>query len=63
MASVFLKLARKVLDAEKCPLTINEIWAMAKEKGYDKELVTSGKTPWATLGYLSPAEFELVSGY
>ncbi len=50
MASVFIQLARKVLEVERRPLTINEIWEIAKEKGYDKELNTSGKTPWATLG-------------
>lgn len=49
MASVFLQLARKVLEIEKRPLAISEIWGIAKEKGFDKELKTSGKTPWATL--------------
>jgi uncharacterized protein len=49
MASVFLQLARKVLEIEKRPLTINEIWEIGKERGFDKELTTSGKTPWATL--------------
>ena len=50
MASAFIQLARKVLEIERRPLTINEIWEFAKEKGFDKELTTSGKTPWATLG-------------
>lgn len=49
MTSVFIQLAYKVLEAEKRPLTINEIWEIAKEKGYDQELSTTGKTPWATL--------------
>lgn len=49
MASIFLQLACKVLEGEKRPLTVNEIWNIAKEKGYDKDLSTTGKTPWATL--------------
>jgi hypothetical protein len=32
------------------PLTANEIWTLATEKGYDKQLKSQGKTPWATLG-------------
>lgn len=46
----FLELAEKVLDEEKKPLTSNEIWQIATDKGYDKQLNTKGKTPWATLG-------------
>ena len=46
----FLELAERVLSEEKRPLTANEIWTLATEKGYDKQLNSEGKTPWATLG-------------
>lgn len=46
----FLELAEKILSEEKRPLTASQIWALASEKGYDKELNSEGKTPWATLG-------------
>jgi hypothetical protein len=46
----FLELAEKVLTEMKKPLTANEIWEIAKEKGYDQKLNKQGKTPWATLG-------------
>ena len=50
MPSVFLQLARKVIQEEKRPLTAREIWEIAQSKGYDKELQTQGKTPSSTLG-------------
>ena len=46
----FTELAEKVLTEEKTPLTANEIWVLAAEKGYDKELNSEGQTPWASLG-------------
>ncbi len=46
----FLELAEKVLAEMKKPLTANEIWEIATEKGYDQNLNKQGKTPWATLG-------------
>ena len=46
----FLELAEKVLREEKRPLTSSEVWTLATEKGYDKQLKSEGKTPWATLG-------------
>lgn len=46
----FLELAERILREEKRPLTANEIWILATEKGYDKQLNSEGKTPWATLG-------------
>ncbi len=46
----FLELAEKVLNELKQPLTANEIWKYSTEKGYDKQLNSEGKTPWATLG-------------
>jgi hypothetical protein len=46
----FLELAEKVLNERIKPLTANEIWQYATEKGYDQQLNSEGKTPWATLG-------------
>lgn len=46
----FLELAEKVLHEEKKALTAIEIWNIASKKGYDKQLNSEGKTPWATLG-------------
>ncbi len=46
----FLELAEKVLRDEKRPMTANEIWTFAVDKGFDKHLNSGGKTPWATLG-------------
>jgi hypothetical protein len=46
----FFELAERVLGEEKKPLTANEIWQIGKVKGYDKQLNSEGKTPWATLG-------------
>lgn len=48
----FLELAELILKEEKKPLTANEIWNIAIKKGYEKQLNTQGKTPWATLGAL-----------
>ncbi|MCC7430194.1 hypothetical protein IT568_05060 [bacterium] len=45
----FLELAEKILSEKKIPLTTNEIWDLATEKGYEKQLNSIGKTPWATL--------------
>ncbi|WP_018476399.1 COG2958 family protein [Pontibacter roseus] len=46
----FIELAEKVLAEQKQPLTANEIWQFATDKGYDQLLNSNGKTPWATLG-------------
>jgi len=46
----FIELAEKVIKEENKPLTQNEIWELAKIKGYDKFVNTSGKTPWYTIG-------------
>jgi len=46
----FLELAEKILKEVKKPLTANEIWQLGTERGYDKQLNSEGKTPWATLG-------------
>lgn len=50
MSITFLQLAEKVIKEEKQPLSADEIWQIAQDKGYDKEVGTKGKTPWATLG-------------
>ena len=44
------ELARKVLEEEIRPLTVEEIWEIAKRKGYDKLGNFKGKTPWRTIG-------------
>lgn len=46
----FLELAEKILIEKQQPLSSTEIWNFAIQKGYEKELNTEGKTPWATLG-------------
>lgn len=46
----FHGLAENILKQVDKPLTANEIWTLAVEKGLDKELNSSGRTPWATLG-------------
>ena len=46
----FLELAERVLREQKQPLTVNEIWTLATETGYNKQLNSEGKTPLATLG-------------
>lgn len=46
----FLQLAQKILDAEKKSLSPEEIWQIAVNKNYDKEVSSKGKTPWRTIG-------------
>lgn len=46
----FGELARLVVESEKRPLTVDEIWAVAEQTGLVPRLQTSGKTPKATLG-------------
>ena len=45
----FLELAEKVLLEAKRPLSPEEIWTLAANKGYDKAVNSSGKTPVNTL--------------
>ncbi len=45
----FLELAEKVLLETQVPMRMAEIWEYAIQKEYDKELNSSGKTPWKTL--------------
>jgi hypothetical protein len=46
----FLDFAEKILKEEKKPLSPNEIWEIGIQKGYDKQVNTTGKTPWQTIG-------------
>lgn len=46
----FLQLAQRILNEEKQPLSASEIWQIAVAKGYEKQVDSKGKTPWATLG-------------
>jgi len=52
MALTFLQLTKKVLSEEKRPLSATEIWRIAVEKGHDKLVGSTGKTPYASLGAL-----------
>jgi uncharacterized protein len=45
----FLELAQAILKEAKTPLSPTEIWQSVVDKGYDKQLGSEGKTPWATL--------------
>jgi len=46
----FLELAKKLMKEEEKPLSAEEIWVLAKEKGYDKIVGSQGKTPSHTIG-------------
>jgi hypothetical protein len=46
----FLELAKRVLEEEKRPLSPLEIWEVAKDKGYDLNVGSLGKTPWQSIG-------------
>lgn len=46
----FLDLSKKILSENNKPMTSEEIWDYAKEKGYDSLVGTKGKTPWRTIG-------------
>lgn len=46
----FLELAKKILEEEKRPLSVEEIWELSKIKGYASLVGTTGKTPPATIG-------------
>jgi hypothetical protein len=46
----FIELSKIILEEEKRPLSVEEIWALAQAKGYDKQVGSKGKTPPATIG-------------
>jgi len=50
MYITFLQLAKRILEEKNSPLSVDEIWQIAKANGYEKNLGSTGKTPWATLG-------------
>jgi hypothetical protein len=50
MSYSYLDLASDVLKQSPSPLTYQEIWQTALEKGLANKLGTTGKTPWQTLG-------------
>jgi hypothetical protein len=50
MSYSFLHLAYDVLKQAVKPLTYQEIWQTAHDKGLTGKLETAGKTPWQTLG-------------
>jgi len=52
MKLTFKDLAIKVLQEARRPLSVDEIWDYAKQKGYDQDLSSAGKTPVATIGAL-----------
>jgi len=50
MSYSFLDLAYDVLKQAPQPMTYQEIWQVAQEKGLTAKLETTGKTPWQSLG-------------
>lgn len=48
----FYELAIKMIEEEKRPLSAEEIWNIAINKGYDQRIKSKGKTPWASIGAL-----------
>jgi hypothetical protein len=45
----FLELIERVLRETQRPLTPDEIWQIAQERGYADQVGSRGKTPWATI--------------
>jgi len=50
MSYSFIDLAYDVLKQSAKPLTYQEVWQVGQEKGVAKNIHTSGRTPWQTLG-------------
>lgn len=50
MAYSFIDLAKETFKLVKEPLTQKEIWEKANELDIANKVVSSGKTPWATIG-------------
>ncbi len=50
MSYSFLDLAYDVLKQASQPLTFQQVWEAAAERGFEKKLGSTGKTPWNTLG-------------
>lgn len=49
MRYTYLDLIEEVLRDEKREMTLKEIWMIAEKKGYDKKLLSVGKTPVNTM--------------
>lgn len=45
----FLELAKQILQQAKQPMTYQQIWDLAAQKGLTQSLDSTGKTPWQTL--------------
>lgn len=50
MSYSFLDLAYDVLKQSPKPLTYQEVWEAASEKGLAAKVSTAGKTPWQSVG-------------
>ena len=50
MAYSFLDLAKEILKSASTPLTYQQIWDAAEDRGLTEKVRTKGKTPWQTLG-------------
>jgi hypothetical protein len=50
MSYSFLDLAYDILKQAARPMVYQEIWQIAHDKGLTEKLVTTGKTPWQSLG-------------
>lgn len=50
MSYGYMDLAYDVLRTARDPLIYQDIWAAATERGLDKKLGATGKTPWQSLG-------------
>ncbi len=46
----FIQIAKKVLEESNQALSPEEIWSIAVEKGFDKLILSQGKTPWRSIG-------------
>jgi len=45
----FMQFAERIIKEENKPLSPREIWENGVKKGYDKQLNSTGKTPWETI--------------
>jgi hypothetical protein len=50
MAYSLMNLAYDVLMSAKLPLTYQEIWQTGQQNGLGSKILTTGKTPWQSLG-------------
>ena len=46
----FIQFAERIIKEESKPLSTEEIWEIGVQKGYDKQLNSTGKTPWQSIG-------------